>query len=70
MKKIFRYAFLIMAGAAILSAGSCTVIYPATGRPVHRVVVKSHVPPGQMKKMTGEKSAKAYTQGAKKRKKK
>jgi len=70
MKKYFRFTLLIMAAAALLSAGSCTVFYPVGGRPAHRVVVRSHVPPGQMKKITGEKSAKAYAPGQQKKKRK
>jgi len=69
MKKVIRNIFLILAGGAILSAGSCTVMYPTSGRTVHRTVVGTDVPPGQMKKMTGEKSAKAYAPGQNKKKK-
>lgn len=69
MKKIIRYAFLILVSATILSAGSCTVFVPVSGRPAHRTAFRSHVPPGQMKKMTGKKSAKAYAPGHNKKKK-
>lgn len=70
MKKNLRFTLLIIAAAVLLTAGSCTVFYPVGVRPAHRVVVKNHVPPGQMKKITGEKSAKSYAPGQQKKKRK
>lgn len=62
--------FLFIAAAIFLSAGSCMVIHPVTGRHSPRFVQRQQVPPGQMKKMTGEKSAKAYAPGQQKKKRK
>jgi len=61
MKTLFRMFFLLIFSAGILS--SCAIH--------HRHAPKSHkAPPGQVKKMTGSKSAKPYAPGQKKNKKK
>lgn len=61
MKTLFRLFLLILFSASILT--SCGVH--------HRHVAKSHkAPPGQVKKMTGSKSAKPYAPGQNKKKKK
>jgi hypothetical protein len=68
MKKFIKCILLFLAVAVLLTAGSCVVLYPGHPRPPHRVVVRSHVPPGHLKKMHGEKKAKAYAPGHQKKK--
>ncbi len=60
MKTLFRLFFLLLFSGSMLSCGVH-----------HHYAAKSHkAPPGQVKKLTGSKSAKPYAPGQNKKKKK
>jgi len=61
---------LIMATVSLMIAGSCWVAHPVVRHRPSHVVIHQQAPPGQVKKMTGAKSAKAYAPGQNKNKKK
>jgi hypothetical protein len=51
----------------MIAGTGCTIVHPKYRQPSRTVIVRTNpsgkVPPGQMKKMTGEKSAKQYAPG-------
>ena len=59
---------LILLVAFLITGNSCQVIYPQhhSKSTVH-TNGKGEIPPGQQKKMTGEKSAKQYAPGQEKK---
>lgn len=67
MKKLFKILGILSFGVVIVSCNSGTKIYTRTVRvqkPSKVVVVEeNNLPPGQVKKIYGRKSAKYYTPG-------
>lgn len=68
MKTRKQLFILILLALFILTGSSCHVIYPQhhSKQQVH-TNAKGDIPPGQKKKMTGEKSAKKYAPGQEKK---
>ncbi len=69
MLKTKKTCFIVILLAAFLLTGSsCHVIYPQhhSKQQVHSNA-KGDIPPGQKKKMSGEKSAKQYAPGQEKK---
>ncbi|MDD4292860.1 MAG: hypothetical protein PHI95_02950 [Bacteroidales bacterium] len=64
MRKMKKKYFILILVAALFTFGASSCI--ATRVPAHR---NANVPPGQMKKITGSKSAKQYAPGQQKNKK-
>lgn len=73
MKNLFKILGIISLGIVVISCNSGASIYASTGRvyrPTRVVVVKqNNLPPGQAKKIYGDKSAKYYALGHNKYKK-
>jgi hypothetical protein len=71
-KKQFLILFLI--SAFLVLGTSCMIVRPGYNHPSRTVFIRTNpngkIPPGQMKKMTGEKSAKKYAPGQVKKQKK
>jgi hypothetical protein len=61
----FRILFLI--SSFLILETSCAIVQPGYHHPSRTVIIRTNpngkVPPGQMKKVTGEKSAKDYAPG-------
>lgn len=73
MKTKNPFLILVLLIAFLISGSGCRVIYPQYREKTITISTNpsGKVPPGQMKKMTGEKSAKNYAPGqVKKRNKK
>ncbi len=74
MKTKNQILILFLISAFLILGTSCTMVRPGYHQPSRTVVVHTEhngkVPPGQMKKMTGEKSAKHYAPGQNKKHKK
>ena len=74
MKSKNQILILFLISAFLLVGASCTVVRPGYYHPTRTVIIQTNpngkVPPGQMKKMTGEKSAKQYAPGQQKKQKK
>lgn len=64
-KQFFRILFF--ASAFLIFAPGCTLVRPQYHYPPRTMIIHSNpngkIPPGQMKKMTGAKSAKHYAPG-------
>lgn len=62
----------ILLVAFLIVASGCRIVYPQyrSGKVIISTNPNGNVPPGQMKKITGEKSAKNYAPGQIKKKKK
>jgi hypothetical protein len=71
MKTKKHLLILFLVSVFLIIGNSCTVVRPQYHHPSRTVIVHPNpsgkVPPGQMKKMTGEKSAKHYAPGQKKK---
>ena len=68
MKK--HFLILLVLSIFLLFGTSCAVYVPQEHHPRNQVIYtrpSGKVPPGQMKKMTGAKSAKAYAPGQQKK---
>ncbi len=61
------FATLLVSALLIASTSCRTVIIPVHNRKVVHTNAHGKVPPGQMKKVTGEKSAKRYAPGQRKK---
>ena len=74
MKTKKQILFFFLISAFLILGNSCTMVRPAYHHPSRTVIVRTNpngkVPPGHMKKMTGEKSAKHYAPGHNKKHKK
>lgn len=75
MKIQKHFLVLILVSVFLVFGSGCTVIRPQQHhRPSRTVIIHSNpngkIPPGQMKKMTGAKSAKHYAPGQQKKHKK
>jgi hypothetical protein len=68
MKTKKNLLIILLFGVFLLTGTGCHVIYPQhhTKSTVH-TNGKGEIPPGQQKKMTGEKSAKQYAPGQEKK---
>ncbi|WP_461533825.1 hypothetical protein [Sinomicrobium sp.] len=62
--KSLKFILLMLLLAAFVT--SCGVIHRGNGHRIH-TNGKGEIPPGQMKKMTGDKSAKHYAPGQRKK---
>lgn len=62
-------SILLLLLAATLTFSSCKTIFVGHSQTV-KTNANGDIPPGQMKKLTGEKSAKAYAPGQQKKKNK
>jgi len=67
MKTKKSILFLFLISAFLILGTSCTIVRPGYHHPSRTVIIHSNpngkVPPGQMKKATGAKSAKHYAPG-------
>jgi len=67
MKTKNQILILFLISQFLILGNSCTMVRPAYHYPSKTVILRTNpngkVPPGQMKKMTGEKSAKQYAPG-------
>ena len=72
MKTKKHLLVLLVLSAFLLFGTGCVVHYPTYHKKGVIISTKPNgkIPPGQMKKMTGEKSAKAYAPGQQKKHKK
>lgn len=62
-------SIMLLLLVTMLTFSSCRTIFIAKNQPV-KTNANGDIPPGQMKKLTGEKSAKAYAPGQQKKEKK
>ena len=73
MKTKKQTLILFLVFAFLIIGSSCTIIRPAYHHPSRTVIISTNpsgkIPPGQMKKATGAKSAKAYAPGQNKKNK-
>lgn len=71
MKTKNQILILFLISAFLILGTSCTIVRPGYYHPSRTVIIHTNpsgkVPPGQMKKMTGEKSAKNYAPGQQKK---
>lgn len=71
-KKAILFLFLI--STFLILGTSCTIVRPGYHHPTRTVIIRTNpngkIPPGQMKKVTGAKSAKNYAPGQTKKHKK
>jgi len=71
MKTKNQILFLFLVSTFLIIGISCTMVRPGYNYPSRTVIIKTNpngkIPPGQMKKMTGEKSAKKYAPGQNKK---
>jgi len=74
MKTKKQTLILFLVSAFLIIGSSCTIIRPGYHHPSRTVIIRTNpngkVPPGQMKKATGAKSAKDYAPGQQKKHKK
>ena len=74
MKTKNQILILFLISAFLILGNSCTMVRPGYHYPSRTVIIHTNptgkVPPGHMKKMTGEKSAKKYAPGQQKKHKK
>ena len=74
MKTRKSILFLFLISAFLILGTGCTIVRPGYYHPTRTVIIRTNpngkVPPGQMKKKTGEKSAKHYAPGQQKKHKK
>ena len=74
MKTKKQTLILFLISAFLIIGSSCTIIRPGYHHPSRTVIIRTNpngkVPPGQMKKATGAKSAKDYAPGQQKKQKK
>jgi len=67
MKTKKHLLILFLVSVFLIIGNSCTIVRPGYRHPSRTVIIHSNpsgnVPPGQMKKMTGAKSAKQYAPG-------
>jgi len=74
MKTKNQILILFLISAFLILGNSCTIIRPGYHHPSRTVIVHTNpngkIPPGQMKKITGAKSAKQYAPGQQKKHKK
>ena len=74
MKTKNQILILFLISAFLILGTSCTIVRPGYHHPSRTVIIHTNpngkIPPGQMKKMTGEKSAKHYAPGQAKKHKK
>lgn len=74
MKTKNQILILFLITAFLILGNSCTIIRPGYHHPSRTVIVHTNpngkIPPGQMKKITGAKSAKQYAPGQQKKHKK
>jgi len=74
MKTKNQILILFLISAFLILGTSCTIVRPGYHHPSRTVIIRTNpngkIPPGQMKKMTGEKSAKQYAPGQVKKNKK
>jgi hypothetical protein len=74
MKTKNQFLILFLVSLFLIFGTSCTVIRPQHHHPSGTVIIHSNpsgkIPPGQMKKATGAKSAKQYAPGQAKKHKK
>lgn len=74
MKTRKSYLILFLISAFLILGTSCTIVRPGYHPPSRTVIIKTNpngkIPPGQMKKATGAKSAKQYAPGQQKKQKK
>ena len=70
MKTKKQILILFLISAFPILGTSCTIVRPAYNHPSRTVIIRTNpngkVPPGQIKKMTGAKSAKEYAPGQQK----
>lgn len=71
MKTKKHLLILLLLSVFLVFGTGCTVVRPHYHHPSRTVIIQSNpngkVPPGQMKKMTGAKSAKQYAPGQQKK---
>ena len=71
MKTRKSYLILFLISAFLILGTSCTIVRPGYHRPSRTVIIHTNpngkIPPGQMKKATGAKSAKQYAPGQQKK---
>ena len=74
MKAKKQILILFLISAFLILGTSCMVVRPGYNRPSRTVIIQTNrngkIPPGQMKKITGAKSAKQYAPGQQKKQKK
>ena len=74
MKTKIKLLFLLFISAFLIIGTSCTIVRPGYHHPSRTVIIRTNpngkIPPGQMKKATGAKSAKQYAPGQQKKHKK
>jgi hypothetical protein len=74
MKTKNQILILFLISVFLILGTSCTIVSPQYNHPSRTVIIKTNpngkIPPGQMKKMTREKSAKQYAPGQVKKHKK
>jgi len=74
MKTRKPFLILFLLAAFLVFGTGCTIIRPGYHHPSRTVIIKTNpngkIPPGQMKKATGAKSAKQYAPGQQKKQKK
>jgi len=71
MKTKNQILILFLISAFLILGTSCTIVRPGYHHPSRTVIIHTNpngkIPPGQMKKMTGAKSAKEYAPGQQKK---
>jgi len=74
MKTRKSYLILFLISAFLILGTGCTIVRPGYHHPSKTVIIRTNpngkIPPGQMKKATGAKSAKQYAPGQQKKRKK
>jgi len=74
MKTKNQILILFLISAFLFLGTGCTIVRPQYHHPSRTVIIQTNpngkIPPGQMKKMTGAKSAKQYAPGQVKKQKK
>jgi hypothetical protein len=74
MKTKNQILIFFLISAFLILGNSCTIIRPGYHHPSRTVIIQTNpngkIPPGQMKKATGAKSAKQYAPGQQKKHKK
>jgi hypothetical protein len=74
MKTKNQILILFLISAFLILGTGCTIVRPGYYHPTRTVIIQTNpngkIPPGQMKKATGAKSAKQYAPGQNKKQKK